>query len=151
MHCLQATYYTSPESWGHFLSFCDDNDNDKDTHKDQYKDKDEDKIVLHMQPLFDQPSYQGCAQWNHDRLTDSVTKWLQEKLAHLKRSDHCWSSFYCQPGQLGCTQLYWWSVRYGRRVVGWSENEGKKEEATQPQIWLSSPHCPHHQLWTCEG
>ena len=42
MHCLQATYYTSPESWGHCLLFCDDNDNDKDTHKDKYKDKDED-------------------------------------------------------------------------------------------------------------
>ena len=42
MHCLQATYYTSPESWGHCLSFCDDNENDKDTHKDKYKDKDKD-------------------------------------------------------------------------------------------------------------
>ena len=42
MHCLLASYYTSPESWGHFLSFCDDNDNDKDTRIDKDKDKDED-------------------------------------------------------------------------------------------------------------
>ena len=43
MHCLQATYYISPESWGHCLSFCDDNDNDKETNKDTHKDKDKDK------------------------------------------------------------------------------------------------------------
>ena len=40
---LQSTYYTSPESWGHCLSYRDDNDNDKHTHKDKDKDKDEDK------------------------------------------------------------------------------------------------------------
>ena len=45
MHCLLATYYTSPESWGHFLSFCDDNDNDKDTQKDKYKDKDRKELL----------------------------------------------------------------------------------------------------------
>ena len=39
---LPLTYHTSPESWGHCLSFRDDNDNDKDTHKDKYKDKDKD-------------------------------------------------------------------------------------------------------------
>ena len=43
MHCLQASYYTSPESCGHCLSFCDDNDIDKDTHKDEDNDNDEDK------------------------------------------------------------------------------------------------------------
>ena len=82
--------------------------------------------------------------------------------AHLKRSDHCRSSFYCQPDQLGCTQLYWWSVRYGRRVdghwlgwlVGWSVEIGKGQQTgsnglspPQPQIRLFLPHCPRHQLW----
>ena len=45
IYCLLATYYTSPESWGPCLSFCDDNDNDKDTHKDKYKDKDGDDDI----------------------------------------------------------------------------------------------------------
>ena len=45
--CICIAYFlhiihTLPESQGHCLSFCDDNNNDKDTHKDKYRDKDED-------------------------------------------------------------------------------------------------------------
>ena len=67
MHCLQATYYTSPESWGHCLSICDDNDNDKDTHKDEYKDRDEenDKYKVIKRPItfyiFEKLLFKGFA------------------------------------------------------------------------------------------
>ena len=67
---LQSTYYTSPESWGHCLSYRDDNDNDKHTHKDKDKDKDEDKDkdkVL-KRPItcyiFEKQGVQGYQIWH---------------------------------------------------------------------------------------
>ena len=69
MHCLLATYYTSPESWGHCLSFCDDNDIDKDTHKDEDndndkdKDKDESAENLNICYIFEKLRIQGYQIW----------------------------------------------------------------------------------------
>ena len=104
----------------------------------------------------------GASQWNHDRLTDSVTKWLEEKLAHLKRSDHCWSAaglLSTRPACLYSTLLVkreiWeacgWALGWlaGRSVkIGKGQQTGSNSlSPPQPQIRLFLPHCPCHQLW----
>ena len=64
---LQSTYYTSPESWGHCLSYRDDNDNDKHTHKDKDKDEDKDKDKVLKRPItcyiFEKQGVQGYQIW----------------------------------------------------------------------------------------
>ena len=89
MHCLLATYYTSPESWGPCLSFCDDNDNDKDTHKDKDKDKDKenDKDKVPKRPItcyiFEKLGVQGYQIWHSCIISASQ----DQTTPHQTRSD----------------------------------------------------------------